>query len=68
MSIVILCVIILAIGFIKEAISQIAPYYGTSRDHFKDNPNFVESRRRAREICDKQRKEYEKRTGKKANW
>ncbi len=47
MSIVILCVIILAIGFIKEAISQNDPYYGTSRDHFKDNPNFVESRRRA---------------------
>ncbi|MCI7595645.1 MAG: hypothetical protein MSS92_05455 [Lachnospiraceae bacterium] len=68
MSIVILCVIILAIGFIKEAISQIAPYYGTSRDYFKDNPNFVESRRRAQEIYDKQCKEYEKRTGKKVNW
>lgn len=68
MYIVILAVIVLAIGFIKDAISQNDPWYGTERDPFKDNPNFVESRRRAQEICDKQRKEYEKRTGKKANW
>ena len=68
MSIVILCVIILAYGFIKEAISQNDPWYGTSRDPFRDNLNFVESRKQAKEICDRQRKLYEERTGKKANW
>lgn len=56
MTIMVLCIIILAFGFIKDAIEQNDPYYGTSRDHFKDNPNFVESRRRAHEICEKHRR------------
>lgn len=53
MSIVILCVIILAYGFIKASISQNDPWYGTERDPFRNNPNFIESRRRAHEICEK---------------
>ena len=56
MTIIVFCIIILAYGFVKDAIEQNDPYYGTSRDHFKDNPNFVESRRRAHEICDKYRR------------
>lgn len=68
MTIVILAIIVLGIGFISQAISQNDPWYGTSRDPFRDNPNFVESRKQAKEICDRQRKLYEERTGKKANW
>lgn len=41
MSIVILCVIILAYGFIKEAISQNDSWYGTERDPFRNNPSFI---------------------------
>ena len=53
MSIEILCVIILVYGFIKEAISQNDPWYGTERDPFRNNPSFIESRHRAHEICEK---------------
>lgn len=60
MTIIVLCIIVLAYGFIKDAIEQNDPYYGTSRDHFKDNPNFVESRRRAHEICEKHRNDRKK--------
>ena len=41
MSIVILCVIILAYGFIKEAISQNDPWSGPERDPFRNNPSFI---------------------------
>lgn len=68
MEIVVLCVIILIYKFIKDIISQNDPWYGTERDPFRNNPNFTKSRKRAHDICEKQRKEYEKRTGKKANW
>lgn len=60
MTIIVLCIIVLASGFIKDAIEQNDPYYGTSRDHFKDNPSFVESRRRAHEICEKHKNDRKK--------
>lgn len=53
MVIVILCVIVLAYGFIKEAIEQNDPWYNTPRDPFRNNPEWQESRRRAHEICEK---------------
>lgn len=55
MTIVVVCIIYLAFGFIKDAIEQNDPYYGTSRDHFRNNPDFVGSRRRAHEIYEKHR-------------
>lgn len=60
MEIVILAVIVLVIGFIKEAISQNDPWYGTKRDPFRDNPNFTESRKRAHEICEKHKNDIKK--------
>lgn len=68
MELVLLAAIVLIFKFVKEKWDQDRPYYGTSRDKYRDNPNFIESRRRADEICNKQRAEYEKRTGKKADW
>ena len=53
---VFLAIIVLGIGFISQAISQNDPWYGTSRDPFRDNLNFVESRKQAKEIYDRQRK------------
>ena len=43
-------------------------YFGTKRDIFKDIDYRQEQRRRTEEIFEQQRREYEKRTGKKANW
>lgn len=56
MTMVFLAIIVLGIGFISQAISQNDPWYGTSRDPFRDNLNFVESRKQAKEIYDRQRK------------
>lgn len=68
MSLTVLALIVIIIRLIKNTIDQNTPYYGTSRDIFKNNPAVLENRRRVAEICDRQRKEYEKRTGNKANW
>lgn len=43
-------------------------YYGTERDIFRDIDYRQEERRRMNEIVQQQRKVYEERTGKKANW
>lgn len=43
-------------------------YFGTERDVFKDIDYRQEQRRRTEEIFEQQRKAYEARTGKKANW
>ena len=43
-------------------------YFGTERDIFKDIDYRQEQRRRMDEIVQQQRKSYEERTGKKANW
>ena len=34
--------------------------HGTSRDHFRNNPDFVESRRRAHEIYEKHKNDRKK--------
>ena len=60
MTIIVLCIIVLAFGFIKDTIEQNDPYYGTSRDHFRNNPDFVESRRRAHEIYEKHKNDRKK--------
>lgn len=43
-------------------------YFGTERDIFKNIDYRQEQRRRTEEIFEQQRKAYEERTGKKANW
>ena len=53
MTIVLLCIAVLAYGFIKEAIEQNQPYYGTDRDIFRNNPKAQENRKAVDEIIKK---------------
>lgn len=43
-------------------------YYNTERDIFKDNPMVQANRKACDEIIERHRREYEQRTGKKADW
>ena len=49
--------------YVNEKIEQNKPY-----KHVMNTPREIESRKRAEEIYDKARRDYEKRTGKKAYW
>lgn len=49
--------------YINEKIEQNKPY-----KHVINTPREIESRKRAQEIYDKVRRDYEKRTGQKAYW
>lgn len=58
-----LSVAILGGKYVNEKIEQNKPY-----KHVMNTPREIESRKRAEEIYDKARRDYEKRTGKKADW
>lgn len=58
-----LSVAILCGKYVNEKIEQNKPY-----KHVMNTPREIESRKRAEEIYDKARRDYEKRTGKKADW
>ena len=58
-----LSIAILGGKYINEKIGQDKPY-----KHVMNTPREVESRKRAEAIYEKTRRDYEKRTGKKADW
>lgn len=58
----------IGIGLANDARIHNQKYFGTGRDIFKDIDYRQEQRRRTEEIYEQQRKAYEERTGKKADW
>ena len=60
--------IIIGVGLVKDAIEQNEPYYGTSKDIFRNNPSQLIVRREAQEVVNKKRKEWEKEHGRQCPW
>lgn len=56
MSLFVLAIFIIIIGLVNDKIGQSDPYYGTSRDIHRNNPDVLRNRERCKEIYKKYNK------------